>query len=102
METEPIKTKFESYPAIYWAKMLRARARKEAFNEPEPPTNWKDNVTYYMKEIKNYFANLAKKGKETIMSSKDKPVTNTNVADTKLTTPSGKTIYNYDEKPIIT
>lgn len=78
MEAEPIKAKFESYPSVFWAKMIRAKARKEDFTEPEPPTNWKENVTYHMKEIKNFFSNLAKKGKEKFMTSKDQPMTNTN------------------------
>lgn len=71
LENESIKTKYESYPAVFWSKMLRSRAKKEEFNEEEPPTNWKDNVNYYMKEVKGFFARLADKGKRRLIEEQE-------------------------------
>lgn len=71
LENESIKAKYESYPAIFWSNMLRARAKQEEFNDEEPPTNWKDNINRYMNEVKGFFVRMANKGKRKLIEEKE-------------------------------
>lgn len=69
LENETIKNKYEAYPTIFWSKRLRAFAKKQEFLEEEPATNWKDNLNYYLDEMKNYFANLKISGQKKLQKN---------------------------------
>ena len=43
-----IRTKYKSYPAVYYAKRLKATIKGYPFEELEPSADWRDNALYYL------------------------------------------------------